>query len=219
MLIDLSRVIRPDGGNRKFRLETIGADQVNPNVVRLENQWYVMHNITMVNHIGTHIEAPYHMYKDGADLASLDLETLFGDAVLLDLTGLPPHAEIGVDLVKRAADAAGGIRKGDIVFCDLGLARFYGTPAYGENPYFSTEALVRLADAGMKLMGVDAGGVEVPRSPEHVNHLALLGRGIPLIENLTNLTALPKRRFTVMAFPIAVEKLDSFPVRVVALVD
>ena len=34
-------------------------------------------------------------------------------------------------------------------------------------------------------MGVDATGVEVPGSEEHVNHHALFAAGIPLIENLS----------------------------------
>jgi arylformamidase len=216
MLIDLSHTIRPGAGNRKFVLETVGADQVNPNVLRRENEWYVMHNISMVNHLGTHIESPYHLYRDGADLSAIPLETLCGEAILLDLSGRPPRSEIGLDDVVRAAAESGGVKKGDIVFCDLGLAGLYGTPAYGENPYFATAALDWLAGEGMKLMGVDAGGVEVPGSPEHVNHRALLGRGIPLIENLANLEALTSRRFRVWAFPIAVAGVDSFPVRVVA---
>jgi kynurenine formamidase len=216
-IIDLSHIIEPGKAGRKFTLEMVGAETVNPNVIRLENQWYIMHNISMVSHIATHIEAPYHILKDQADLAAMPLETLMGPAVILDLRGCPRRSAIGIGEVRSAAEKAGGIRKGDIVFGNLGGAPFYGTEQYGQSPYFLPETIGWLADQGMKLMGVDASGVEVPGSEEHVSHHALFLRGIPLIENLANLNGLSKSRVQVYAFPVAVRGLEAFPVRVVAV--
>lgn len=216
-LVDLSHVIVPGQAGRKFALEMVGADAVNPNVVRLENQWYIMHNVTLVSHIGTHIEAPYHILKDQADLADLPMDRLAGDAVILDLRGCPPRSSIPVARLQRAAEAAGGVQSGDIVFCNLGLAKHYGTAAYRSNPYFDPQAIVWLADQGMKMMGVDASGVEIPGSEEHTNHHALFQRGIPLIENLANLDQLKQLRVTVFALPIPVRGLDAFPLRVIAI--
>jgi kynurenine formamidase len=215
----LSHIIDPKNAGRKFELKTIGANEVNPAVVRLENQWYIMHDIAMVSHIATHIEAPYHILKDGADLTQIPLETLCGDAVVLDLRGLTKASPITRDIVQRAAEKAGGIQQGDIVLCNLGYARYYGQGEYQNSPYFLTEAIEYLATSGMKMMGVDASGVEIPRSEEHVNHLALLKRGIPLIENVNNLDMLPGARCKVYAFPLAVKTLESFPLRVVAAVE
>jgi arylformamidase len=216
-IIDLSHVITPGRAGRKFNLEMVGAETVNPNVVRLEGQWYIMHNIVMVSHIGTHIEAPYHLFKSQADLANLPLEQLIGEAVLLDLRHCPRKRGVSVEQLREASGKAGGIRTGDIVFCNLGSARFYGTADYAASPYFSPEAIQWLVDQGMKLMGVDASGVEVPGSEEHVNHSALFGKGIPLIENLANLDQLSKTRFVVYALPIAVVGLEAFPLRVIAV--
>ena len=216
-IVDLSHVITPGKTGRKFALEMVGAETVNPNVVRLEGQWYIMHNINMVSHIGTHIEAPYHLFKSRADLANIRLEQLMGEAVLLDLRHCLRKSSITARQVEEASAKAGGIRTGDIVFCNLGCARFYGTEEYGTSPYFSPEAIQWLVSRGMKLMGVDASGVEVPGSEDHVNHSALFVRGVPLIENLANLDRLSRTRFTVYAFPIAVEGLEAFPLRVVAV--
>ena len=71
----------------------------------------------------------------------------------------------------------------------------------------------------MKMMGVDAGGVEIPMSEEHVNHAALFSRNIPLIENVAHLNELSGRRLKVCAFPIPIAGVESFPVRVVAFED
>ena len=217
--IDLSHVIDPKNPVRKFELKTIGADEVNPHVVRLENQWYIMHDVIMVSHIATHIEVPYHVIKEGQDLAQVPIETLCGDTVVLDLKGLPEESPITLDMIRRAAEKAGGIRHGDIVFCNMGYASCYGKPEFDNSPYFTTESLEYLVNCGMKLMGVDTGGVELPANEEHVNHLVLFKRGISLIENLNNLDLLPGPRCKVFAFPIAVKTLESFPLRVVALVE
>ena len=215
-LIDLTHTIDPKAAGRKFEAKIIGANEVNPNVIRLENQWYIMHDISMVNHLGTHIEAPYHLFKDGIDLSEIPLEALCGDAVLLDLRGFAADYPITVSDLEKAAAKAGGIRKGDIVLCNLGFADIYGTPEYDKRPYFANEAIVWLCEGGMKMMGVDAGGVEIPQNEEHVNHAALLSRNIPLIENVANLNALPCARVKIYAFPISMKTIDSFPLRVVA---
>ena len=55
-----------------------------------------MHNISMVSHIGTHIEAPYHILKDQAELATIPLETLIGPAIILDLRGRPAKSAIEI---------------------------------------------------------------------------------------------------------------------------
>ena len=68
-------------------------------------------------------------------------------------------------------------------------------------------------------MGVDAGGVEIPGSEEHVNHAALFSKDVLLIENLANLDSVPVNRFTVYAFPLFIKGMDSFPLRVVIEAD
>jgi len=216
-IVDLSHVITAGKAGRKFALEMVGAETVNPNVVRLEGQWYIMHNISMVSHIGTHIEAPYHLFKSQADLARLPLEQLTGEAVLVDLRHCPRKSAVTLQHVQEASARVGGIRPGDIVFCNLGSAAFYGTEEYGMSPYFSPEAIQWLVNRGMKLMGVDVSGVEVPGNEDHVNHSALFTKGIPLIENLANLDQLTRTRFLVYAFPIAVSGLEAFPLRVIAV--
>lgn len=215
-LIDLTHVIDPKNVQRKFKIETVGADTINERVVRLENQWYIMTNITMVSHIATHIEVPYHLFPDGHDLATMPIESFSGKTILLDLSNIQKHVKITKENVIDAAVESGGILPGDIVLCNLGYADYYGTDKYKESPYFATDAIEWLVDSGMKMMGVDAGGVEIPGSEDHVNHAVLFKNNIPLIENVANLNNLPVKRFWVYAFPISVAGVESFPVRVVA---
>jgi len=115
---------------------------------------------------------------------------------------------VTLEQVQAAAEKAGGVRRGDIVFGQM-----------GKTSYFSTAALQWLVAQGMKLMGVDSGGVELAHDETHanVNHLTLFRANIPLIENLTNLDELTQSRVRVYALPVPVKGLDAFPLRVIAV--
>ncbi len=215
-LIELSHVLEPRGGNRKLTLKRIGADEVNPNVIRKKGQWYIMHEINMVSHIGTHIEAPYHIFPDKEDVADIAIENLVGSGVCLSFLGCPSNHLLTLEEVEEEAN---DVIKGDLVFCRYGYDKYYGTDDYASAPRFTSEALQWLADREIKLLGIEASGVELPKDEEHTNHKILLSRGIPLVENVANLGELPQRRFEVFVLPIRIKGLESFPVAIVALVD
>ncbi|MHC4509970.1 MAG: hypothetical protein ACYTAO_13590, partial [Planctomycetota bacterium] len=61
-LIDLTRVIEPTDANdpRKFVVHIHDALEEIPGKVRPKDEWYVMSDVELMNHVGTHIEAPFH---------------------------------------------------------------------------------------------------------------------------------------------------------------
>jgi kynurenine formamidase len=209
-MVDLTHVIEPTGpdAERKFVVTIHDALEEIPGKVRPEGEWYVMSDVDLMGHAGTHIEAPFHCLKEGADLSQIPLDRLAGDAVILNLANAKAEGGVTLEQVQEAAKAAGGIRKGDIVFCRM-----------GPTPYFATAPLVWLVEQGMKMMGVDSGGVELAHDDTHanVNHLVLFRAGIPLIERLAHLDSLRRSRVKVYAFPVPVRGLDAFPLRVVAV--
>ena len=72
-----------------------------------------MSEVFLWSHVGTHIEAPFHYFKDGTDVAGLALERVVGECVLVDFTDKGVGEEIGLaEMEERAA----GVRPGDIVF-------------------------------------------------------------------------------------------------------
>lgn len=216
-LVDLSHTLHPGGEQRRFSVERINANQV-ADVPLLPGQWYIMHNVNMVSHIGTHIEVPYHINRDGADTARLPLERVIGEAVVLDLRGLEANTPVSLAMLQAAAEKAGGIRRGDLVLLHTGWDRYWDQPAYANPPYLAAEAMQWLVDQGVGLVGIDTHGAEIPGSEEHVNHHIMMDRGIPHIENLRNLAALDRSRVFLFAAPLAIKGMESFPVRVVALV-
>ena len=176
--------------------------------VRPEGEWYVMSDVELMNHVGTHIEVPFHCLKQGADLSQIPVDQLAGEAVILDLRQAEAEGGVTLEQVQAAADKAGGLHEGDIVFGMMGPTK-----------YFSTEALAWVVEQGIKLMGVDSGGVELSHDTTHanVNHLLLFRQGIPLIENLTDLDQVRQSRVQVYALVVPVKRLDAFPLRVIAV--
>lgn len=208
--IDLTHVIEPTDANnpRKFVVHIHDALEEIRGKVRPKGQWYVMSDVELMSHVGTHIEAPFHCLKKGADLAQIPVSQLAGEALILDLREAEAAGGVTLEQVQAAAKKAGGIRKGDIVFGQM-----------GKTSYFSTAALQWLVAQGMKLMGVDSGGIELAYDKTHanVNHLVLFRANIPLIENLANLDRLTQSRVRVYALPVPVKGLDAFPLRVIAV--
>jgi arylformamidase len=209
-IVDLSIVIEPTDASarRKFVIHKHDALQEIPGKVHPEGEWYIMSDVEMMNHVGTHIEVPFHCLKDGADMAEVPVTQLVGDAIILDLRKAESDVGVTAAQVQAAVEAAGGMCEGDIVFGQMGKTK-----------YFATEALQWLVERGMKLIGVDSGGVELEHDTTHanINHLLLFRAGIPVIENLTNLDQLTMKRVRVYALPVPAKGLDAFPLRVIAI--
>ena len=117
--------------------------------------------------------------------------------------------------LEEAAAQAGGIQAGDIVFIYFGWDRRVATEGGGP-PYPTPDALEWLVNPGIKLLGIDSPGLEVPGSRELINHHILFNQGIPLIESLAHLEDLRESRVYVFAQPLPVLGTDAIPLRVLA---
>lgn len=215
-VIDLSHPLRPGKEGRKFEVERLDATHITG--AEAEQEWYIMHRVIMDNHIGTHMEVPYHCFPEAADLAQVPVEQFAGEAVILDLRGCGAHEAIPLAAVQRAVEKASGVGDGDIVFVMTGWSEHYGTDLYLTPPFLNREALVWLLDRGIKMLGIDTTGAMNPHTPDRWNHLPIFEAGAIYIENLTNLEAVPEGRVTVAALPPAIEGLEAVTVRVVAFV-
>jgi kynurenine formamidase len=164
--------------------------------------------IDMVANTGTYLDAPFHRFEDGADLAALDL---------MQLAALPGvvvrSSEMAVD-----AEAFEGLDvAGKAVLVHTGWDRHWRTDAYYENHPFLTEAAARLlADRGARLVGIDSHNIDDTRLPRRPVHTVLLGAGILVCEHLTNLQQLPETGFRFSAVPPKISGMGTFPVRAFA---
>jgi arylformamidase len=222
-VFDLSHTLMP--GREEYRLEIdtrlVDKWEQFAKYPRIGDSWYIVSEVTLNTHTGTHVEFPYHHVKDGQDAATFPLEHLFGPGAAVDVSEWGDGQEISLDGLKRVA--GGRIQPGDILYCYTGCDRFYRTEYQHRRPSFSTESIAWLIrEAKIKIMGIDASGIE-PRSPNGApypgqpNHEALLQAGIPLIEYMTNLEPLINKRFLTFVLPLKVTGAEAFPVRVIAV--
>jgi kynurenine formamidase len=164
--------------------------------------------IDMVANTGTYLDAPFHRYADGADLAALALEALAG------LPGLVVRS--GAQAVD--AGAFEGLEvAGKAVLVETGWDRHWRTEAYYENHPHLTEAAARLlVKRGAKLVGIDSHNIDDTRVPRRPVHTVLLGAGVLICEHMTALGALPNEGFRFTAVPPKVAGMGTFPVRAFA---
>ena len=109
--------------------------------------------ISTVMNTGTHMNAPLAFIQKGADLASLDPGTFFGNGVVLDIPKKNWEV-ITADDIKAASPA---IEKGDIVVIYTGWCAKYsdGLEYFGEAPGLTKDAAEYLVSAGVKMVGID----------------------------------------------------------------
>jgi kynurenine formamidase len=167
--------------------------------------------IDLVANTGTYVDAPFHYHSDGPDVAALPLERLVDvPAVRVSAYGVPV---IGPDVLGEPDRLWG-----KAVLVHTGWSRHWGTERYGTgSPYLTADAARLLVEANVALLGVDALNVDDTADPVRPVHDTLLASGIPILEHLTNLSALPDDGFRLTALPAPVRGLGSFPVRAVAV--
>lgn len=168
--------------------------------------------IDMVANTGTYVDAPFHRYADGCDLARLPL------ASLADLDGVvvshPSERGLAVDV----ADFDGFDVAGKAVLIATGWDRHWRTPAYfSDHPFLTPAAARRLADAGAAFVGIDSHNIDDTRTKRRPVHTILLGANIPIGEHMTRLTDLPPHGFKFHAAPAPIVGMGTFPVRAYAM--
>jgi arylformamidase len=172
---------------------------------------FTIGRISLVGNTGTYLDAPYHRYAGGADLAAIGLDRTAGlPAVVVRVTGAQRR---GVDV---GALAALDVR-GAAVLLHTGDDARFGTPAYEQDAHFLTEAgAAWLAGQDPALVGIDAVNIDDTADGRRPAHSLLLGAGIPVVEHLTGLGQLPPAGAFFTAAPLRVEGFGTIPVRAFA---
>ena len=170
----------------------------------------------LVANTGTYVDAPFHRFEAGRDLAALPLESL------AELDGIVVRAAETFERGQRALGPElleGRELAGRAVLVHTGFDRFFGTPAYAAgHPFLTAAAADLLARAGAALVGIDSLNIDDTEDLTRPVHTRLLGADVPLCEHMTNLGALPDEGFRFHAAPVKVERFGSFPVRAYAVV-
>lgn len=203
-----------------------------------ESKAWALETITLTTHTGTHVDAPWHYWptsegKPSRTIDQLPLEWFYGNGVLLDFTDKPIGHEVSVaDLKQKLAAIAYELKPFDIV-----LIRSDADKKFFEKNYFqshvgvSAEATHWLIDQGIKVMGTDGWGWDIPFDKQAADykqdprdgvlwaaHFVGKDKEYCQIEKLANLELLPKPfGFKVAVFPVKITGASAGWARPVAI--
>ncbi len=168
--------------------------------------------IELLANTGTYIDAPFHRYPNGKDIAEFPLEAV------ADLEGCVVRA---TEHDRRQLDESlfrGRDLRGKAVLVHTGWDRYWRTERYSTgHPFLTRAAADFVVAAGAALVGIDSLNIDDAADGTRPAHTLLLGAGIPIVEHLCRLGELPDAGFRFFAVPPRVHGMGSFPVRALAL--
>jgi kynurenine formamidase len=178
-----------------------------------EGTTFQIGRIEMVANTGTYIDAPFHRFAEGGDLASLALERLAHvEGLVIDATrsgrAVDRNLFEGLDLRNRA------------VLVHTGWDVNWLTPDYVKDaPFITRSAAELLVRESPALVGIDSVNIDDMQDGTRPVHTLLLGAGIPVVEHLCHLGKLPVRGFKFHCVPIKFRGVGTFPVRAYAVIE
>jgi len=195
----------------------------------IEKNGYFTRSFWMLEHYGTHLDAPAHFPPGKATVDQIPTKQLFGPAVVLDVRA---EGEEDADYLLPAARVEewekrnGRIPAGAIVLLRTGWAslwpdaqKYRNQDAQGKMhfPGFSVEAAEVLIERKVSGLGCDTMSIDYGASRDFAVHHLALGSGLYHLENLADLSALPETGAFLVVAPIKLEGGSGGPVRVFAL--
>ncbi|HXJ18431.1 MAG TPA: cyclase family protein [Candidatus Polarisedimenticolia bacterium] len=208
------------GDNRTFEAQVVATPQ---------KEGYFARSFWMLEHYGTHLDAPAHFPPGKTTLDQLPVSHFFGPAVVIDVRAeAAKNADYRLTSarVKKWEAAHGRIPAGAIVLLRTGWAsrwpdqgRYRNMDAQGAMhfPGFSVDGAKLLIARGAVGLGIDTLSVDYGPSKDFEVHRVDLPAGLYNLENLANLDQLPEIGAYLIVAPIKIEGGSGGPVRVFAI--
>jgi arylformamidase len=163
-------------------------------------------SLTLSPHVGAHADAPLHYDPEGAPVGALDLAPYLGPCRVIHAIGKGPLVT-WEHLAHAARDLPPRV-----------LVRTYERmPVDRWDPdlaAYAPEAIERLADAGVRLVGIDTASIDPAASKTLDSHQVIRRRGLRVLENLV-LDDVPEGDYELIALPLKLMAADASPVRAV----
>jgi arylformamidase len=158
-------------------------------------------------HAGTHVDAPYHFRAEGITVDELPLEILMGKARVVET---PVR-----DRIRREDLESLDLRDDLRVLLKTRMSGQMRVPEFQEDfVHLTGDAAAYLAQAGIKLVGIDYLSVDRFGSTDFEAHHALLGAGVVIVEGL-DLSEVEPGEYEMACLPLRIVGGDGSPARVV----
>lgn len=192
--------------SRSLSVDTlVYPGDIHPTFRQEDRGQYLISELRLSTHTGTHIDAPVHYLKTGLTIDTVPLSWLIGKCRVLDMSGAG-HT-ITADHLKGRLDGVSRF---------LLKTSFSGTDRFEENyPSLSPDAAHMIAELGMKCVGIDTPSIESYTGDGNV-HRTILSCNCIIIE-LLDLSYIKKGDYDMVALPLRLKGLDGSPARVVLM--
>ena len=195
----------------------------------VETDGYFTRSFWMLEHYGTHLDAPIHFPPGKTPVDQIPPRQFFGMAAVLDVRAegaADADYQLSAARINEWEEQHGRIPEGAIVLLRTGWAsRWPDARSYRNQdaagrmhfPGFSIEAVERLIERKVSGIGCDTMSVDCGASQDFAVHHLALGAGIYHLENLSDLSELPEKGAFLVVAPVKLEGGSGGPVRVFAL--
>ena len=225
-VIDLSYAINDKlvawpGDPKVFEAKVNGA---------VEKDGYFTRSFWMLEHYGTHLDAPAHFPPGKRTVDQIAPEKFFGPAVVLDIRAKAEkdaNYQLSPAVIEAWEKNHGKIPAGAIVILRTGWAsrwpdvqRYRNTDTRGEMhfPGFSVDAAKILLERKISGLGCDTLSIDPGNSKDFPVHHLVLGAEVYQLENLRDLSDVPESSAFLVVAPIKLEGGSGGAVRAFALV-
>jgi len=166
--------------------------------------------LTLSPHVGAHADAPLHYDAQGAAIGAVGLDAFIGPCRVIHAIGC--GARIEWQHVAHAMQDASRPPLPPRV-----LVRTYAqAPRQWDNDLtaYAPETVERLADLGVRLIGIDTASIDPADSKQLPSHNVIRRRDMRVLENLV-LDDVPEGDYELIALPLKLMQADASPVRAI----
>ncbi len=194
-----------------------------------EKDGYFTRSFWMLEHYGTHLDAPNHFPPGKLSVDQISVARLFGPAVVIDVRNdVSKNADYRLSVTRVAKWEAqhGRVPAGAVVMLLTGWGsrwpdqtRYRNMDAGGvmHFPGYSVPAAKLLMERRVSGLGIDTLSIDYGASKEFEVHRTTLPAGFYHLENLANLDKLPEAGAFIIAAPIKLEGGSGGACRVFAI--
>lgn len=178
-----------------------------------EEHGYKESNINVNTHVGTHMDAPSHIFPNLKNIDDIGVENFVGKALIINIDGLK---EIGIEVLNSYEKK---LKEVDFVIFNTNWDRYWGEKEYYDHPYLSLELAERIIEfSNIKGVGIDTFSVDKYGDYSLEAHKTLLKTDrIFIMENLCNLSRLENEIVNLIALPLNIKGFEGGPIRVIVI--
>lgn len=192
-------------------------DTVLREVFTHENNGFVVNEMSLSTHIATHIDAPYHYFKDGKRINEFELNQLHGVAILLDLEPFFENNLNKIDLNHfNEEEFLKEVEKysSNVLIIKTGWWKKFNDDDYFTNsPYLSEDLADFIIVNDFKIVALDFPSADsFNNENSNIIHRKLLKNDILIVENLNNLDSLKEEIYEIFLIPLKLDA-EASPIR------